>query len=209
MQIEFIKQRAIIMNNYMELKSFARDLEIFGRVCYKSEDKITEDSCYRFIKMIIKNGHESVLEHKTITVKFIVDRALANALVRHRHCAFSQESTHFINYGKKKKLTFIVLEDDSKSPGDLEDIRRSVNSIYSYIGREYFEKIINTDAKLLRHVLPLGLKTELVMTTNLREWRHILKIRSSHHAHPQMRNIMTALLKTFKEVVPEFFEDIE
>ena len=101
MIVELIDQSIEVLTPFSTWINFPNDIEYFGRVCYKSENKISETSFKRFVEQIIKSGHESVLEHFNLSVKFITDRAMANALVRHRHCAFSQESTHYINYLKR------------------------------------------------------------------------------------------------------------
>ena len=190
-------------------ENLLKRLELYGRTCYKSENKVTEDSASHFIKNILISGHESVIEHENITIRFVCDRGISHELVRHRLCSFSQESSRYCNYTQDKfgnELTFIIpnfweSDWDSKSYL-LEGILKDVEEAYFYL--------IKNGAKpeQARYILPNGIKTEVIMTTNLREWRHILKVRTSYRAHPQMRELMIPLLKEFNEKLPEIFGDI-
>lgn len=212
-------------------------IEVAGRTCYKSEDKITLDSAGKFVEMVMKRGHESVIEHSSMTVKFITNRGVTHEWVRHRLCAFSQESTRYVNYGNKP-ITFIrpvwangiALSD--YGPGNYEELK---NTVYS---RKQMEKALplvyvqkeaerlwllnafdcaSTYTDLLdvgwrpeeaRDVLPNSLKTELVVTANFREWRHVFNLRTSKAAHPQMRSLMNRCLWDIKKRVPVLFDDM-
>ncbi len=175
-------------------------IEKCGRTAYKSEDKITTGSAEKFIKSIIKNGHESVLEHFNITVEFITDRGVTHELVRHRLCAFTQESTRYVNY-QKKGMVFI---NDKTDPFDDVDLK-----VLYAIEKVYNRKIaLGKTPQQARKILPNCLGAEIVVTANIREWRHILKLRTAKNAHPQMRALMIPLLNEFKEKIPAFFEDI-
>jgi len=197
--MKIIKQSIICLTPSNWYADYERINDLAGRVCYKSEAKITDETTHRFIRALIKSGHESVLEHVSLTFRFITDRAIANALVRHRHCSFSQESTHYINYAKKKELTFIHqmgVKDFIKYTKELKTIEDN-----------YFA--CKEGHMQARAMLPLAMKTELVMTTNLREWRSILKIRIFGKDHPQMTECMRKLYNWFKINMPIFVEDIE
>jgi len=178
-------------------------LERCGRVCYKSEDKITEGSAEKFIGMILKSGHESVLEHEKLTVKFICDRG-----VRHRIASYSQESTRYCNYSKDKfgnELTFIrpcFWADDSEEYAVWKQAMEDIEKTYV--------KLISLGAKPeeARSILPNSLKTEIVCTMNLREWRHFFRLRTAERAHPQIREISVALLDELKKRIPVIFDDI-
>ena len=88
-----------------------KKIETCGRVCYKSEGKIEEGSAEKFVANIIKRGHEAVLEHASITIKFVVDRGVSHEIVRHRIASYCQESTRYCNYSKDdfgKEITFII-----------------------------------------------------------------------------------------------------
>lgn len=186
-----------------------KSIEEAGRVCYKSEDKITEDSAEKFVAGIIKRGHEAVLEHESIRVKFIVDRGVSHEIVRHRLAAYCQESTRYCNYSKGgfgSEITVIepcFLERDTQKWAAWESAMK--NAEFSYL--RMLE--IGCSPQEARSVLPNSLKTEVVMTANLREWRHFFKLRTAPAAHPQMREVAIALLKEFQKLVPVVFDDIE
>ena len=183
-------------------------LERCGRVCYKSEDKITEGSAEKFIGMILKSGHESVLEHEKLTVKFICDRGVTHEIVRHRIASYSQESTRYCNYSKDKfgnELTFIrpcFWADDSEEYAVWKQAMEEIEKTYV--------KLISLGAKPeeARSILPNSLKTEIVCTMNLREWRHFFRLRTAERAHPQIWEISVALLDELKKRIPVIFDDI-
>lgn len=183
-------------------------LERCGRVCYKSEDKITEGSAEKFIGMILKSGHESVLEHEKLTVKFICDRGVTHEIVRHRIASYSQESTRYCNYSKDKfgnELTFIrpcFWADDSEEYAVWKQAMEDIEKTYV--------KLLSLGAKPeeARSILPNSLKTEIVCTMNLREWRHFFRLRTAERAHPQIREISVALLDELKKRIPVIFDDI-
>lgn len=183
-------------------------LERCGRVCYKSEDKITEGSAEKFIGMILKSGHESVLEHEKLTVKFICDRGVTHEIVRHRIASYSQESTRYCNYSKDKfgnELTFIrpcFWADDREEYAVWKRAMEEIEKTYV--------KLISLGAKPeeARSILPNSLKTEIVCTMNLREWRHFFRLRTAERAHPQIREISVALLDELKKRIPVIFDDI-
>lgn len=184
------------------------NIEAAGRVCYKSEDKIDENSAKRFISTIIKSGHEAVLEHQNITVKFICDRGVSHEIVRHRLASYCQESTRYCNYYKdkfNKEITVIKPCFWDEENDNYAMWRRACE-----LAEVYYLSLIENGAtpQEARSVLPNSLKTEVVMTANLREWRHFLRLRTSKAAHPQMREVANMLLKIFKDNIPIVFDDI-
>lgn len=186
-----------------------KNLELYGRVCYKSENSISEDSANRFIRMIIKNGHESVLEHEKITVKFICDRGVSHEIVRHRIASYSQESTRYCNYNQDKfgnELTLVKPCFWEEGQVQYEIWKNNMQMI-----EDSYNKLISSGAKPeeARSILPNSLKTEIVVTMNMREMRHFLRLRTSPKAHPQMRQVAGMLLVRLKEKLPVIFEDIE
>lgn len=192
----------------IEGKELLRRLERAGRVCYKSEHKITEDSAEKFLAGIVKRGHESVLEHEKVTVRIICDRGVTHELVRHRIASYSQESTRYCNYSNEKfgrELTLIKpcfwAEDDPKYQIWSEQMQQIENA---------YNKLTEAGAtpQEARSILPNSLKTEIVVTMNIREWRHFFKLRTSPAAHPQMREIAGMLLVEFQKKIPVLFEDI-
>ena len=188
-----------------------KDIERAGRVCYKSESNITDDSCITFCKNILNRGHEAVIEHSQLSVKFTVDRAIANELVRHRLASYCQESTRYVNYSKDKFYNEIkVIEPEELLPRDSEDY--NIWWMTCKNAEEAYMAMTGNGVKpeIARSVLPLSTATEIIMTANIREWRNVLKLRSSHNmrAHPQMRLICDRLLAELKSKIPVLFDDI-
>lgn len=185
-----------------------RLIEEAGRTCYKSENKITEDSSKQFVRRLLNSGHHSVIEHISVTVRFICDRGISHELVRHRLASYSQESTRYANYSKNKfgkEITVIrPLFWDEDSPQYHQWLAAMENAESAYM------KLIELGARpeQARTVLPNSLKTEVVMTCNLREWRNVFSLRCSNAAHPQIREIMLPLLNEFKEKIPVVFDDL-
>ena len=183
-----------------------KHIEMCGRVCYKSEDRITEDSAERFVRTLIKRGHESVLEHFDITVRFVCDRGVSHELVRARIASYSQESTRYCNYGHNGEIAVIA------------PCRLSEGTVPYVVWEEACKQAEKAYMNLLaggckpeiaRSVLPTCLKTEVCFTMNLRELRHFLRLRTSKAAHPDMRLLATTLLARLKTEIPVVFEDIE
>lgn len=189
-------------------KVIMKRLEKIGRVCYKSEDKITDDSYEKFLRGIIKRGHESVLEHCSITVKFVCDRGVTHEIVRHRIGAYSQESTRYCNYsGDKFGNEITVIKPCFWKENSTAYDMWSASCRNSEVA--YFKLLHNgASPQEARSVLPNSLKTEIVVTYNIREWRHFFKLRCSKAAHPQMREVAIMALKEFYKYMPILFEDI-
>lgn len=179
-----------------------KDIERAGRVCYKSEPKITENSYEGFIRNLLKRGHEAVIEHESISVKIICDRGVTHELVRHRIGSFCQESTRYVNYQTGINVIQPPIEDIK-----LLEKWRSTMCYLEDMYKEMIEGGIRPE--IARSVLPTCLKTEIMVTFNLREWRHFLKLRLSKAAHPQMRQIAKMILESFMQHIPLFFEDIQ
>ena len=180
-------------------------LELAARVCYKSEDKIKPGSAEKLIESCIRRGHHSILEHVNITVKFICSRGISHELVRHRHCAFSQESTRYVNMGGKEIEFIKPWWYDKEKPHVVDKWRNHMHDCVFYYQELLIEEL---PPQAARGVLPNDLKTEIIVTTNIREWRHILDLRTDGAAHPDMRNLMRPLLAEFKEKYPVLFDDV-
>ena len=199
-----------VIEDIIDGDSLLKKIELCGRTCYKSEDKITNLSARQFAHKIIISGHESVLEHEKITVRVICDRGVSHEIVRHRIASYSQESTRYCNYSKDRfgnELTFIIpfFWNNEDCQGELSIWKSAmINAETAYF------KLLTAGAKPeeARSVLPNSLKTEIVVTMNLREWRHFFHVRANEHAHPQMREIAVPLLEEFKKLIPVIFEDI-
>jgi thymidylate synthase (FAD) len=205
--MKIIKSSFLICSPISEKEMLSR-IEAAGRICYKSENKISNDSAAKFVKNLIKHGHESVIEHEKITIVIICDRAISHEIVRHRIASYSQESTRYCNYADDKfnnELTFIKpcfwQEND-----ELYDLwKKEMQSIED----TYFKMLkIGASPQEARSILPCSLKTELAMTMNIRQWRHFLKLRTSTASHPQMREIAIPILEELKSLYPSLFEDI-
>ena len=189
-------------------KAIYSAIEQAGRVCYKTEYKIGEDTAETFIKALVSRGHEAMLEHASLTVRFIVDRGVSHELVRHRLASFAQESTRYCNYAKDQfgsEITVIepcFLEPGSRAYDYWRDACEGVEI-------RYFDMLAEgCTPQEARSVLPNSLKTEVVMTANIREWRHFLKLRCSPAAHPQMREVALILLDKVHWLIPVCFDDI-
>lgn len=186
-----------------------KNIERAGRTCYKSEDKITADSARKFVAGIVKSGHESVIEHEKITVRIICDRGVTHEIVRHRIASYSQESTRYCNYSADKfgnELTFIrpfYWNDDPEKMGVWMKAMARIEQVYMQLIQ------MGATPQEARAILPNSLKTEIVVTMNIREWRHFFKVRCSPAAHPQMREVAIPILKKFQEIIPVVFDDIQ
>lgn len=183
-------------------------IEIAGRTCYKSNDKIAEGTCNVFINQIKNFKHESVLEHGAITVRFVVDRGVSHELVRHRLASFSQESTRYCNYGKDKFGNEITVIEPCFWEPDSVAYKMWVDACLESEAAYFFLLGVEATPQMARSVLPNSLKTEVVMTANPREWRHVFQVRCHRDAHPQMREVMVPLLAEFANRWPVLFGDV-
>lgn len=199
--MKIVEQSYEIISNVGMLK---KDIEFAGRTCYKSEDKITDESAEKFVSKLIKNGHDAMLEFGDITVKFITNRGVTHELVRHRLFSFAQESTRYVRYGKDMEFIRPVWFKESNLTQQTSWLQAMLTAEERYIEH----RIDGWRPELARDVLPNALKTEIVVKGNVREWRHMLSLRCSKHAHPQMRELMTQLLSHLKKIEPVLFGDI-
>ena len=209
--MKHIKSYATIYDD-INGQDILKKIEACGRICYKSEHKICEGSAEKLVANLIKRSHEAMLEHVSVTVKFVVDRGISHEIVRHRLASFSQESTRYCNYLKDdfgNEITCITpfyLADDADGFVAWEGAMRACEI-------SYFKMLkLGYTAQEARAVLPNSLKTELMMTANLREWRHFFKLRAANStgmAHPQMLEVTVPLLEEFKQKIPVVFDDIQ
>lgn len=186
-----------------------KKIERAGRTCYKSEEKITGDSAERFVRGLIKNGHHSVIEHHSVSARIVSNRGVTHELVRHRLAAYSQESTRYCNYGGKG-MTFVrpVWLNLSGGPEYMETMAFLMSLQES---EDTYNQLLEFgwSPQQAREVLPNALKTEIVMTANLREWRHVFSLRCSPASHPPMVALMRRGLEQMAEAVPVVFEDLK
>ncbi len=204
-----IIEPSVELAQVLDAAEIMKHIERAGRVCYKSESNISDESAEKFIANIIKSGHESVIEHVSITFKIICDRGVTHELVRHRLASYSQESTRYCDYSGDKfggELTFI-------KPcfwNDNDENFLLWRQTMATIEKNYLEmRQKGARPEQARSILPNSLKTEIFMTANLREWRHFLKLRTSKRAHPQMREIALKIYEILNESLPVIFSDIE
>lgn len=188
-------------------KNIMKNIEKACRTCYRSENLITEESYKNLIKNCLNRGHESILEHEKITIRMCCDIGVYKDLTRHRFGSFSIESTRYCNYGKDKfdnEIKFI-------EPCNI-DKKELFNEWYSActeIEQRYLKMAeLGATPDQMRMILPHSTAAEVVMTANIREWRHILSLRASKMTHPSVQQLMIPLLLCFKRCMPELFEDI-
>lgn len=192
-------------------------IESAGRTCYKSEDKITIDSAINFVRKLMDRGHWAMIEHASMSFRVICDRGVTHEIVRHRLFSYAQESTRYCNYSGG--VTFIIPPWYTIPEGEY-------NSIYEYAQegsimakwleclsvceKTYIELLqYNWSPQQARSVLPNSLKTEIVITGNLREWHHFFKLRLAKTAHPQMREVAKIIFDKAKQFIPVVFDDLE
>jgi thymidylate synthase (FAD) len=190
-------------------------IETAGRTCYKSEDKITDNSAIVFTKMLLVRGHDAMIEHASMSYKLVCDRGVSHEIVRHRLFSYAQESTRYCNY--KGGVTFIIppwvdIREGSYTCGQL-------NNVLDEEDYQWAKGMTASEARYLdllehgwspqqaRSVLPNSLKTEIVIAGNLREWRHFFSLRTAAAAHPQMREIASLVLKDAASRIPVIFDE--
>ena len=188
-----------------------KKIERVARVCYKSEEKIGEGTAEKMVRALVKSKHEAMLEHFSFSVKFFVDRGVSHELVRHRVASFAQESTRYCNYGHEGEITVIEPCFWSWSK---DGIKYNEWLSACEMAESYYLSLLEMKAtpQEARAVLPNSLKTEVVMTANLREWRHFFSLRacgSTGKPHPQMLEVAVPLLKEVKSLIPVVFDDLE
>lgn len=179
-----------------------KQIEKAGRTCYKSESKITNTSAEKFVERLIKNGHEAMVEHAVASFRVICSRSVTHELVRHRLASYAQESTRYVRYKKDMEAIRVPFKNASSLEIWIEAMKNAEDSYHRLL--ENGEK-----PEIAREVLPLSLKTEIVVTCNFREWRTILKLRGSKHAHPMIRDVAKQVYVWFLENYPVIVTDID
>lgn len=187
----------------------ARAIEEAGRTCYKSEDKSTDDSAYRFVRMLSDRGHQAMLEFGYASFRVVTDRGISHEIVRHRLFSYAQESTRYCNYSKDKfdKEISVVLPSNIRST-DRDGSYELWKQACELTQKHYFLLLQSgCSPQVARSVLPTCLKTEIVMQANFREWLHFLYLRHSPHAHPDMQLVAAQIGAILKKECPAVFED--
>lgn len=198
-----------------------KNIESIGRTCYKSEDKITDNSCIGFVQRLMQRHHEAMIEHINVSVRVFCDRGVSHEIVRHRIASYAQESTRYCNYRQEKyggDVTYIDIRGGMEMDSQVGTLPiEKFNAIYAEWMRAcqdaevHYIRMIELGAtpQVARSVLNNSTKTEIVITMNLREWRAFFKLRTASAAHPQMREIAIPLLQAFKDRIPVIFDDLE
>lgn len=212
--MRIVKAGYDILDN-LDGEAILKKIERIARVCYKSEDKIGEGTAEKMVKSLIKRGHEAMLEHYSFSVKFICDRGVSHELVRHRVASFAQESTRYCNYGHEGEITVILplFFDTGMGVNSNSIVFEEWKHSCEVAERKYISLLEKgATPQEARSVLPNSLKTEVVMTANLREWRHFFKLRAvgaTGKPHPQMQEVAIPLLQEVKRLIPVVFDDLE
>lgn len=180
-----------------------KQIERAGRTCYKSEDKITENSAGDFCGRMKESGHHAMIEHASASFRIVTDRGISHEIVRHRIASYAQESTRYCNYSKKKfgdELTFV------RPPG-LEGKSLLAWAFACQRAEGTYMELLSQSItpQIARSILPTCLKTEIVMTCNFREWMYFIKLRGSKAAHPQIRVIANLISEELKAIAPSIF----
>ena len=197
----------INVENFDGVKIMKR-IERACRTCYRSEDKISEESYKNLLTNCLNRGHESVLEHEKITVRIYSDIGTYKDLTRHRFASFSVESTRYCSYNKDKYGNEIAVV----NPVYIEDkeVFETWKKAIEDMEKAYMKmKELGASTDMCREILPHSTAAEYTMTANIREWKHILELRTTNHVHPAIRQVLIPLLLLFKEQMPEIFGDIE
>lgn len=206
--MKIIKASFKILNEINGIE-ILKSIERAGRTCYKSEENITDDSAIKFVTGLIKRGHEAMLEHQSISVKIVCDRGVSHEIVRHRIASYAQESTRYCNYSKDKfdnEITFIspcFWSEDSVAFNGWKNLCKEAENTYLTLIQ------LGATPQEARAVLPNSLKTEIVCTFNLREWRHFFQLRAlgkTGAPHPQMLEITIPMLEEFRKQIPIVFD---
>lgn len=186
-------------------------IERAGRTCYKSEDKITPDSASKFVKMIMAQGHYSVIEHAVASIRLVTDRGVTHEMVRHRIASYSQESTRYCNYSKDKFSTQIKVIEPPLADIAKDGLARQIWEKAMQQAEHAYLMLIQLGEKsqIARSVLPTCLKTEIVVTANLRQWCHIFELRLSKKAHPQIRQVMALACRLLIKECPTIFSTFQ
>lgn len=202
-----------IVNPWIEVEEIdglkiMKKIERACRTCYRSEGSISEDSYKNLLKNCINRGHESVLEHEKVTIRMYCDIGVYKDLTRHRFASFSIESTRYCSYDKDKYGNEIKCI----NPSYIEDkeIYAEWKKSMEDMEKHYMKmKELGASTDMCRLALPHSTAAEVTMTADIREWKHILELRTSNKAHPAIRQLLIPLLKYFQQEMPEIFLNVD
>lgn len=189
-------------------------IEYAGRTCYASALSLTPELQNSFVRQLVRQKHESVLEHASATFEIITSRDISHEIVRHRIASYSQESTRYRDY---KQLTFIIPPWVNIEEGEYTEkpdyVKHETVSIWFeqllFAEKTYLRlRELDCAPEVARSVLPGQTKTKLVATANFRQWRHFIKLRSAPAAHAEIREIAIRILQELRQLAPPAFFDL-
>ena len=199
-----IVKRNVELVSKQSYEEMIKENELAIRNCYKSEDKITDDSAERMVRMMIKSGHGAAIEFANVTFHIVCDRACSHQLVRHRMASYMQTSQRYVNYSKYKfnhSVPFII-------PCNLKNYDKW-ETFCSDAEETYFDMIENGDkAEVARSVLPNCVATSIYVRMNMRELRNFLSLRLSNHAQADIRDIANQMYNLVREHYPVYVENL-
>jgi thymidylate synthase (FAD) len=184
-----------------DFQTVEQSMEDAARTCYKSKDKITDESAGKLVRSLLKRGHHAMLEFGYARATLVCNRGVTHELVRHRLCSFAQESTRYVDYAAQEGgIEFII-------PPELSDVERELwkRAMHEAEGSYNELRKRGVSAQIARGVLPIDVKTEIVVSANLREWMHVFKMRCASTAHPHIRRLMLLALVEFSKEIPAMF----
>jgi thymidylate synthase (FAD) len=198
----FVDQSVRLESNFDGDEQLRR-IEKIGKISHGSETADDITGTKEFVRKLISWGHESVLEHVSITVDLTTSRGITHQLVRHRLASFLQESTRYVKYSDQ--IT-VVTPTSSMMESGLTCWRKAMEA-----SEASYHHMLTLGAKpeVARGVLPTDLASRLIITANLREWRHIFRLRLSGAAHPDIRVLMKMILALFKEKIDVIFDEFD
>jgi len=194
--MKIVEQKVEILH-VLDREKILKLIEVAGRTAYKSEKRITENSASKFVQKIVKLKHLSVLEHISVSFRIITNRAIGNEIVRHRIASYTQESTRYVKYtGELEFIEPMLIREDYIVWAELmEEIEKTYHNLIKN----------KVKPEIARGVLPLDLKTEIVVTMNLRSWLHFIDLRTDTTAHYQIRAVANEIKEIFNTTIPEIF----
>ena len=197
-----IGKQEVELLNCLSYEDMLKNIEISGRTCYQSKSEFTKESGEKFVKKLIKLGHESVLEHGSLTFKIKTNRNITHELVRHRLASYSQESTRYVKYDDIEFIPWIDPRGLKVNYfNNLDDLYKDIEFVYKKLIEDNFKP------EEARDILPGSVATTIIVTMNMRELRHFLKLRLSKAAHPQIRELAGMIQDIVRENYPVFIDE--
>ena len=183
-------------------------IEKCARNCYRSEGKLTEDSYKKLLPKLIQSGHIAMLEHFSITVRMTMNVGCYKDLTRHRCASYAIESTRWCNYSDEKFGSELAMIDPIHIDHNKEEFRVWKETMQAI--EDGYNKMAALGCKpdALRELLPHSAKGDVIMTANIREWRHVFNVRCKKNVAPELQYVLGLVLKEFKAKIPILFDDV-